>query len=239
MTLSEAIDKRISRRTYLETPIEQEKLDKLEMLIERYNNESDLSMQLILNGSNAFNGLRKSYGMFRGVQKLIVLKGKKSDLFLKEKAGYFGEFLVLEATAMDLGTCWVGASFDKSDKVLDIKDDEDLACVITLGNTPTNNTFKEDMIRKMSHGKARSLEYFYTSDAISPDWFLKGMAAVRKAPSAMNRQKYKFSYENEKIIVSSENSAPYDMIDLGIAKAHFVIACGGHFPFGNNAEYQR
>lgn len=237
MTLQEAINKRISRRTYLDIPINQSKLDNVHQMIDKYNEESGLNIFLIIDGSNVFNGLTKSYGMFRGVKTIIALKGKKDDENLDEKAGYYGELIVLEATGLGLGTCWVGASFDKSSQIFDVKDHEKLVCVITVGNTPENNTFKENMIRKMSHRKVKPAENFYISDTTPPQWFLEGIQAVQKAPSAINRQKYKFTYKNDIVTAFSENSYRYDMIDLGIAKAHFVIAAGGNFEWGNNGKH--
>ena len=102
-----AIHQRISRRSYLPAPIEEEKLAVLKQEIEKANQESGLSITFLEDGSEAFEGV-KSYGMFSGVRSLIVLKGFEETEHLREKAGYYGERLVLAATALGLGTCWVG-----------------------------------------------------------------------------------------------------------------------------------
>jgi len=39
---------------------------------------------------------------FKGVRSLLAMSGKKLDVILKEKVGYYGELLVLEATKMNL-----------------------------------------------------------------------------------------------------------------------------------------
>lgn len=237
MNLLQAINVRKSRRSYLTRPIEAEKLNALQKSIDKYNEEGGLSMRLIEDGSNAFRGLRKSYGMFSNVRSLIVLKGKKSDVHLKEKCGYYGEFLVLEATALQLGTCWVGASFDQSDSVFTTADNEELVCVITVGNVSDTSRFKENVIRSLAHGKAKTLEYFYKADKTPPHWFLEGIHAVQKAPSAINHQYYTFEYKNDVVAASTPNKTNFDMVDLGIAKAHFVIATGGSFEFGNGGKF--
>ncbi|NDV46074.1 nitroreductase [Paludibacter sp. 221] len=237
MNLLQAIDLRKSRRSYLPSPIETSKLKSLAELIDKYNEESGLSMYLVEDGSRAFNGLSKSYGMFKNVRTIIVLRGKESDADLQEKCGYYGELLVLEATAMNLGTCWVGASFDQNDPVITTAKDEKSVCVITVGNVEESSSFKENVIRTFAHGKAKPLEYFYKSNTTPPTWFLEGVAAVSRAPSAINHQYYTFEYKDGKVSASTPNKTKFDMVDLGIAKAHFVVAVGGKFEPGNNGAY--
>lgn len=239
MDLKEAIGLRTSRRAYLEMPVSSSKLDLLRDLINKYNTISGLSIQLIENASVAFKGMKKSYGIFKGVRTIIAMKSNVSVECYKEKLGYYGEYIVLEATALGLGTSWVGGTFDKKSKIFNIGKDEELVCVITVGNTTDNPSFKENMIRRMSRGKTKSLDHYYTSDVTPPDWFLEGIKAVQSAPSALNRQRYKFEYNNGIISAVSEDSSTYDLIDFGIAKAHFIIACGGSFEFGNPSIYSR
>jgi hypothetical protein len=79
----------------------------------------------------------------------------------------------------------------------------------------------------------------YTSDAPVPDWFLSGMQAVQKAPSAINRQPVMFSYKDGVVTASVEDiDGEGFAFDLGIAKLHFEIgAGGGAWEFGNGAEF--
>lgn len=239
ISLHEAIFQRVSRRQYLSVAIEPEKVDILRSIIGKYNRESGLSMQFIEDGGDAFNGLNKSYGMFGGVRSIIVLKGDKEDVDLEEKSGYYGERIVLEATRMQLGTCWVGASFDKKSPVFDMTGNEKRICVIPVGNVPPEKTAKERFIRRMSHGKTKPPEHFYTADAAPPAWFTDGIKAVQVAPSAVNRQKYKFSYKNGEVKVFTQDTSQFAMVDLGIAKAHFEIVAGGKFGWGDGALFKK
>ena len=238
MNLQEAINRRISRRTYLETPIDSSALEVIQQSISDYNRKGDLSITLIEEGRDAFAGFFKSYGMFKGVNTLIALQGKKEDEHLQEKCGYWGEHLVLEAISLGLGTCWVGVTFDKNNSFFQLNDNETLACVITIGNVNESTTFKENMIRKMIHRKVRNLEDFYIAEEMPPFWFLKGIEAVCKAPSAVNRQKYKFAYTKGIVSAFSEDNTQFGLVDLGIAKAHFSIAADGKFEFGNNGVFR-
>lgn len=235
MDYLKAIDERISRRTYLDTPVEPNKIKTLNDSINKYNQEAELAMELIPDGSKAFNGLRKSYGMFKNVRTIIVLKGKKEDADLKEKLGQYGELLVLEATGMGLGTCWVAGTFDRNNGVLNVGDKEELVCVITVGNIAAEQTFKEKLVRGMTHRKTKAAEELYKSDVPAPQWLLTGIHAVQKAPSAVNLQPVKFEFRNG-ILTANVEEDRY-LTDLGIAKVHFTLAAGGNFELGNHGEY--
>ena len=235
MTTLEAIDKRKSRRTYLDMPIQKEKLDVLQSLIEQYNKEENLSIQLIEDGSEAFKGFRKSFGMFKGVRTIIAMIGKKNETHLKEKIGYYGELLVLEATKMDLGTCWVGGTFSNDDNVVKIQPDESLICVITVGYVD-KESLKEKVIHGIATRKAKTIHDLYTTDCPVSERFLKGVEAVLKAPSANNRKKVKIEYREGEMKAFVENTNKFDLVDLGIAKAHFQIAANTRFDWGNGGK---
>lgn len=232
----EAIAQRKSRRSYLETPIEYGKLNVIQKFIDIYNQEANLSIRLIKDGSKAFNSFKKSYGLFKGVKTLIALAGKKDDIHLKEKIGYYGELLILEATKMKLGTCWVGGTFDSRNSIFATAGDEKLVIVITIGNV-TEETLKDKIIHNFIARKKKELNEFYTTDSPAPKWFIKGLESVQKAPSAVNRQPVKFEYKASELKAFVEGSYQFDLIDLGIAKAHFSIATGGHFELGNYGKF--
>ncbi len=237
MDYLKAIDKRISRRTYLGTPIDTQKIAILINLINKINKETGLSIAFIEDGSNAFRSLSKSYGMFQGVRSLIVLKGSTGVKDLKEKLGYYGEEIVLEATNLNLGTCWVGGTFDRKNPVFQVDGKEKLVCVITIGNVAEDKSIREKMIYGLTHRKTRSMEEFYTADKAVPDWFRNGIKAVQKAPSATNSQKYRFEYKNDVVKAFIPDNYEYDLVDLGIAKFHFELAAGGKFCVGNHGVY--
>ena len=163
-----AIHQRISRRSYLPAPIEEEKLAVLKEEIEKANRESGLTITLLEDGSEAFDGV-KSYGMFSGVRSLIVLKGFEETEHLREKAGYYGERLVLAATALGLGTCWVGGTFDKESEVFALQKGEQIVCVITVGHV-AQSSLKEKVIRGVMHRKTKPIEEMVRTDRpLSPE----------------------------------------------------------------------
>ena len=74
-----AIKKRCFRRKYIDRPIDLKYVKELEDSIALYNRESGLNMKLIIgNGGKLFDGFRKSYGLFVGVQNYIAMIGNKT-----------------------------------------------------------------------------------------------------------------------------------------------------------------
>ena len=114
MTLLDAVSIRSSQRKYLPEPISQEQRLQLQKTIDQCCRRSGLKIQLICDHPAPFASFIRTYGMLRGVRNYLVLAGKKSDPHLEEKCGYYGEEIVLTATTMSLGTCWVGGTFQKN-----------------------------------------------------------------------------------------------------------------------------
>ncbi|MBP3709044.1 MAG: hypothetical protein J6I73_01335 [Treponema sp.] len=237
-----AIDARVSRRKYIDKEIEKAKVDALLDAIEIYNKESGLHMQLVLKtGGVAFDGFKKSYGFFVGVKNYLALIGKREDEHRLEKEGWYGEKLVLEATDMGLSTCWVGTSYDKSSCSCDIAADEVLDCVITLGYSDEKHSLKELLMENMMKSRSRkTIEQLTEHDTELPDWFIRGMEAVQKAPTARNSEPFVFTWKNNVASARACGDAERVMIDVGIAKLHFEIgADGGSWDWGNGAQYTR
>lgn len=230
-----AIEKRASRRAYIKSPMDNMVVSKLCSLITQYNEASGLTISFMENGKAAFQGIRKSYGMFSGVRSLLVMKGPKDDPHLKEKIGYYGEKLILHATDMNLGTCWVGGTFDAS--AISAEPGEQLICVITVGNVPEDKTLKEKILHKAIHRHSKTIGEMSEAVGTPPSWFSSGMEAVCRAPSTRNTQKVLFLYKAGVLRASIPDTYTLDYVDLGIAKLHFELGANGHFELGNGGKF--
>ena len=74
----------------------------------------------------------------------------------------------------------------------------------------------------------------------APDWFQSGINAVVRAPSAMNRQAYRFTYSNGTVTVQQTEHTTYSDVDLGIAKLQFEIgAHGGTWTWGDGGTFTK
>jgi len=236
-----AIEKRSSRRKYLPMAIEESDVETLQAFISELNDKKNIKMRLILDNGDAFNGFRKSYGMFSGVRNYIALIGDKTDALALEKLGYFGERLVLQATMLGLGTCWVGGTFDRTSYPFELSKGESVVCAITVGNVLPERSVKEKLIYTITHRKSKTMEQMVISDEPVPEWFLTGIQSVQKAPSAVNRQPVMFTYKGGIVTASVKDIMGEGFaLDLGIAKLHFEFGVGGGtWVFGNGAEFTR
>ena len=239
MTLNEAIDLRRSRRKYLPSPIDPAVIETLEALAAQYSEAGNIRIEFVWNDGGAFDGLRKTYGLLTGVRNYAGLIGPKGDPAAAERLGYYGELLMLRAVALGLGTCWVGGSLDRRLCPLPLAENEEIVCTIALGPVQEKDSPREKLIYGVIHRKTKSIEEMMETDAPPPPpWFLEGMKAAQKAPSAVNRQPVKFSYKNGQVTAGVESGGTVSAMDLGIAKLHFELGAGqGKWAFGNHAAF--
>ena len=133
MTLSEAISIRSSVRSYLPEPLSTAQRKQLEKAVRHCNQRGGLRIQLLCGDGGPFASPFKNPGMLRGVRNFLLLAGPEGSPHLEERCGYYGEEIVLTATAMGLGTCWVGGTYDRKRCMKYLGDGEALVCTIALG----------------------------------------------------------------------------------------------------------
>ncbi len=232
MTLQEAIEARHSVRAYKDQPLAEDVVKVLEEKIATLNRESQLHIQLILNEPKAFLGTLAKYGRFRNVSNYIVMAGKKTD-DLDERAGYYGEQLVLLAQTLGLNTCWVGLSYSKVPGTYVLDEGEKIACYIALGYGQTQGTgHRIKSVDQVSRSVVRTTDSSKNASDATPTWFRKGVEAALLAPTAVNQQKFSFEYvgmsdgRHQVHAKKGFSLIGYTQMDLGIAKYHFEIGAG-------------
>ena len=209
MEMLELMKKRHSVRQYEKKKIDNATRAEINKSIAEINRESGLNLQVFYDEPNCFDSFMAHYGKFSGVENYIAVVGKKSD---QEKAGYYGEKLVLKCQELGLNTCWVAMTHGKV-KAKKEKG-EKLLIVISLGY---------GKVQGVPH-KSKEIEKLCTFDS-KPQWFVKGMEAVSLAPTAMNQQKFSFELKNG-VVTAKALGGFYTKIDLGIAKYHFEAVSG-------------
>lgn len=221
MTLLQAIQTRHSVRHYISKPLTPDIVQALQAKIDQCNREGKLHIQLVLNETKGFNGIM-AYGSFSGVENYLVMAGEKAP-DLDQRIGYYGEQIVLLAQQLGLGTCWAGISYRKVPKAYQLNQREKIACMISIG-------YPDDPGRNM---RKKTIQELSNADVHSPEWFVKGIEAVRQAPSAVNQQKYRFEYlppqqDNIARVRAHKGFSMigYTKMDLGIAMLHFEIGAG-------------
>ncbi len=209
MDIMEIMEQRHSVRQYTEQKIEAEKRSILNELAAEINKESGLHIQMFYDEPDCFDSLMAHYGKFKNVSDYIAIVGNKQD---EEKAGYYGEKLVLECQELGINSCWVALTHGKTKAKLD--KGEKLLIVIAIGYGENQG---------VSH-PSKSIEELSKADD-KPEWFLKGMKAACLAPTAMNQQKFFFELKDGTVTAKALKGF-YAKIDLGIVKYHFEIASG-------------
>lgn len=200
----DVMKQRHSVRQYKDVPIEQKVKEKLNAFINQVNLESGISFQIFFDEPTCFDSILAHYGKFSCVKNYIVIVGRKEN---QEKAGYFGEKIVLECQRLGLNTCWVALTHGKTNaKVLR---GQKVLCLIAFGYGENQG---------VSH-KSKKIEELAKWDQ-EQDWFFKGMEAVCLAPTAINQQKFFFELKNGDVYAHSL-PAFYSKLDLGIVKYHF------------------
>lgn len=212
MDIMEVMKSRHSVRQYTDKRIENEKREELLALVKECNRESGLNIQIIFDEPKCFDSIMAHYGKFSGVANYIALVGKK-DSSLDERAGYYGEKLVLKVQELGLNTCWVAMTHGKSTAKLE--KGEKLACIISIGYGSTQGIAHKD----------KPVEQLCNCTSEMPDWFEQGLKAAMLAPTAMNQQKFVFGYDGENVTAKAGKGF-YTKMDLGIVKYHFEAVTG-------------
>ncbi|MDE6587985.1 MAG: nitroreductase [Paramuribaculum sp.] len=218
--LLRAIDSRHSVRAYLDCKPQKEILDCLSAEITRINTTHDLSFRLVADEPTAFSGFLARYGKFRNVTHYIIVSGPKGD-YMSRLCGYEGERLVLAIQALGLNSCWVGMSFRKSTVDFNVPASHKIRAVIAFGYGES---------RGVSH-KIKTPEQVSNITDGAPQWFLDGIDAALKAPTAINQQKFHFTLtpSGNVTVRAGFSLVGYTHIDLGIAACHFDLAAApGH-----------
>lgn len=209
MDILEIMKSRHSVRQYTDQAIEETNRTEINSCIEQLNKESGLSIQVFYDEPKCFDSFMAHYGKFENVSNYIAIVGNKSE---QEKAGYYGEKLVLKCQELGLNSCWVAMTHGRSQAK--VKKGQKLLIIISLGYGRTQG---------VSH-KSKSIAQLGSYDK-ETDWFKTGMEAVCLAPTAMNQQKFFFELKDGNVTAKSLGGF-YSKLDLGIVKYHFEAATG-------------
>ena len=165
-----------------------------------------------------------------------------------EDFGYSMELLILKATELGIGSCWLGGTFTKSrfSNQMDLLPEEYIPAVTSLGY-PADHKAWLDRAARIYAGADRRLPWetlFFRDNWDTPlpeaqvGVFLEPLQLVRLAPSASNKQPWRLLQKDGRWHFYLERTPNYptpvfgnflgiadlQRIDLGIAMAHFELA---------------
>jgi hypothetical protein len=250
--ITETIRRRFSCRTYLDKPIDAALRQRLEQaMAPPLFGPLGSSARFMLTASDeqdrrALQNLG-TYGFIHDPAGFIIGALPSSTKNL-EDFGYLLEKLVLFATEIGLGTCWLGGSFTRSSFSLKItaSGDEQIPAVISIGYIADPEKARRGIIRQRAKADSRLPweELFFhrqfgnplsTTDAGA---YAAPLNMVQAAPSASNKQPWRIlkSGNSWHFFLKRTPKYPHSFfvrllqlsdlqrVDLGIAMCHFELS---------------
>jgi nitroreductase len=253
--VTKTITRRFSCRTYIDKPIQ----DKQKTLLDVFISENKTGpfnttprFQLIAAKTEDYEALKGlgTYGFIKGASGFIIGSTARDLDYNLEDYGYVMERIILFATSIGLGTCWLGGSFNKStfSQKISAKQDEFVPAVAAIGNIASKKRFFDKAIRwsaKATKRKHWDKLFFQETfdDILLPETigsFSVPLDMVRLAPSASNRQPWRIIKEKDHNVFHfflqrtknyyERNKKMFKMadlqrVDMGIAMCHFELPC--------------
>lgn len=242
-SIDEAVRKRYSVRNYNGEIIEENIKEKIRLFMASLDNPfgKDVFFHFLDNEDVNKEEKLGTYGVIKGASQYIGTTIEKEDFSL-EALGYELEVLMLYLSDLNIGTCWLGGTFDRKGfaKAMDIGENQLFPAITPYGYAAQKKHIKEMAMRKMIKAEQRKdwKELFFKDNFDNP--ISKEDAAdlefafemVRLGPSASNKQPWRIvlidntvHFYQHKEPKYSEHF-PYDIqkIDMGIAAAHFELA---------------
>ena len=242
------IEQRTSKRTYTPDTVEEEKLKKIEDFFASIEGPFGVATRFGYVETDEFardgkiNALG-TYGTIKGATRFIVGATDRADRDM-QNFGYVFEKIILLATDLGLGTCWIGGIFNRSsfaDKIR-IEDHEVVPAITPIGYTTKRRSITDSVIRWSAGSKSRKPwpalflhENFETSlSDQAAGKYERPLEMLRLGPSASNRQPWRVVKERGKdtFHLYLRRSKGYDKlvkavdlqrIDMGIAMCHFEL----------------
>lgn len=231
----ENIKRRTSVRTFDKKEISRDDMDKLVGFINNIEEEyGDYRFPMI---HSNLDGKVGTYGVISGGNTYIcgIVKKENPDLI---ELGYLFEKIILFATSIDLGTCWLGGTFNRSEfaEKVGLTPEESFICASPIGYVADKKSVKERAMRKMAKSDQRKefSEIFTDMDfkALNKDElgvYGQALEMVRIGPSASNKQPWRIVKEENLYHLFLERTPNYakeleydiQLLDMGIAKYHF------------------
>lgn len=231
----EGIKVRRSRRNYNPKIIPADLLDELKSFVRRANKRFNDARIVVINQNpdEVFKGAIGSYGKIKGAQAYAAFVGDMTSKNVQENLGYLGEAFILEATSFGLSTCWVGGFFRPEivkEHITDLSPAEKVIAVTPIGYSDENFSIREKLMfgSKPFHKRKDINELCIGSrqEELDPR-IITALEAARLAPSAVNRQPWRFTVEGKsiKISVDSDKDSFHlsKRLDCGIAMLHLEV----------------
>lgn len=171
-----------------------------------------------------------TYGTISGASWFLLM-GIHDDEMSALAAGYAMEDVVLHATELGLGTCWMALTFKGSDftKDSEMPADEPLRIISPVGYPAGKRKMLESLTRvTLGSSKRRPMSELFSEGEfgtpVSEDnKFFEALSMMRLAPSAKNTQPWRALVIDNEVWFYYEKKTEASILDLGIGLSHFDL----------------
>lgn len=187
-------------------------------------NSSPLELRL-LPASQAKTAVGSFLGLGRVLAPWYIAAISPADKDSLLNLGYCTERAMLEMTALDLGTCWLGHLVNRERFAADlgIEQGSGVRALVAWGR-PRDSSTSLRPGKRVLPGKLA----VYDSDCSGSESWPVVLEAVRWAPSAINRQPWRLWFTAGAVHLYSTSkrlARAYTPIEMGIALCHIELAC--------------
>jgi nitroreductase len=239
-----AVVARHSTRTFNGSPVPPDLLERMEMFVSRLP-AIDTARVLVVRKvpGDVFTGFAGGYGRVVGAPSALVMIGNERDPAVQESVGYLGEAVILEATSIELDTCWVAGFFDRTvaQTMVELLPGEQVLAISPLGYGQPRPRAGERLLKRMVGAqKRRPIQDVAPGydEARWPAWATEGVRLARLAPSAVNRQPWSIELLTEEdpltrpreavgarisVVERGAEGHVSRRLDCGIAMLHFEV----------------
>lgn len=241
MTILETIARRRSVRSFDGRPLPPEARSRIQTLMEQSRNPYGLPVRFaLLDGRE--QGL--SSLVISGAELWIAGKLRRTP-HAEEAYGFALQSILLQAEAeLGIGAVWLAGTLSRSafEAAMELEPGEILPCVSPLGYPAEKPSLRESIMRRGTGADARlPFEALFFDGGFDRPLTREAagtlaplLDAVRRAPSAVNRQPWRAVRVGDTVHFYEKHSRGYvdksgwdlQKIDLGIALAHFSLAAG-------------
>lgn len=268
-SVTELIRRRFSCRQYAARPIAAEKIRDLQTFIDTLppgplGNRPRFGLTAASESDNASLRGLGTYGFIRGATGFIIGASEGGENHL-EDFGYLMELLILRATGLELGTCWLGGTFTKSSfaRKIGLQTYETIPAVTAMGEFLSPEQARQGLVSNLA-GAKRRLPWealFFDGDFSRPldparaGEYALPLEMVRIAPSASNKQPWRVIKDGQNWHFYLQRTPGYradllkillglcdlQRLDMGIALCHFEltareIGLSGHWTVEKQRE---
>ncbi|MFP4478926.1 MAG: nitroreductase family protein [Candidatus Izemoplasmatales bacterium] len=235
-----AIQKRTSIRSYEKKPLSDTDKAKVKKILDSIEkNQGPFNHQVkffYVDNKIKSGGKIGTYGFVKNPPAFIggVVENTSQGMI---DFGFLFEQVILELTKADLGTVWLGGTFNRDDFDIESKDNEIIAAVSPVGY-PANQSIREKIIRGFAKADKRKdfSDLFFKDSDFTPieenHPYAQYLKAVQVGPSASNKQPWRILLMDDIFHLYLKRNKGYgnklkldiQAIDMGIALSHLYLS---------------